>query len=35
MVIVPSWGHVLFEVSGGIGGGPAAESLREGGSAVG
>ena len=34
MVRVPSQGHVRVEVSGGIGGGPAAESLQVGGSAV-
>ena len=34
MVKVPSWGHVRVEVSGGIGGGPAAESLQVGGSSV-
>ena len=34
MIKVPSWGHVRVEVFGGIGGGPAAESLQVGGSAI-
>ena len=34
MVKVPSRGHVRIEVSGGIQGGPAAESLQVGGSAI-
>ena len=34
MVKVPNWGHVRVEVSGGIGSGPAAESLHVGGPAI-